>query len=86
MKKTYLVFMTIVAKEGLVASDQTDAFPQLSTRGHRYVCVFYVYDANYIKGVPIKSRKKEILLCAYKEAYNYCEDRGHKPKTTQTGQ
>ena len=79
-EKTHIVFMTTVEKEGLVASDQTGAFPQISNRGNRYMCIFYIYDCNHIKGVPIKSRKKEELLRAYKEVYKYCEERGYKPK------
>lgn len=79
-ERTNFVFMTTYASEGLIASDQTGAFPSISNKGHRYVCVFYFYDANHIKGYPIKSRKKEELLRVYKLAYAYCEQRGFKPK------
>ena len=79
-EKTHIVFMPTIAQEGMIASDQTGAFPQISNRGNRYTCVFYVYDSNHIRGVPIKSRKKEELIRAYKEVYKYCEERGYKPK------
>ena len=72
--------MTTVKAEGLIASDQTGMFPRTSNRGNKYICIFYVYDSNFIKGVPIKSRKKEELLKAYKEMYAYCEQRGYKPQ------
>jgi len=50
--------MTIVKSEGLIARDQTGMFPRTSNRGNKYIYIFYVYDSNFIKGVPIKSRKK----------------------------
>ena len=65
---------------GLIASDQTGRFPRVSNRGIKYLCVFYIYDANAIKAIPIKSRKKEELLRAYKEMYEFCEQRGFKPR------
>ena len=48
-----------------VASDQTGKFPITSNRGMQYICVFYIYDPNYIKGVALKIRIKEELLRAY---------------------
>ena len=46
----------------------------------KYICIVYIYDPNFIKGIPLKSRKKEELLQAYKEIYSFCESRGYKPK------
>ena len=46
----------------------------------KYIWVFYIHDTNFIKGIPLKSRRKEELLRAYKEIYAYCESRGFKPK------
>ena len=48
-KKTNLVFMTVMLADGMIASDQTGPFPRVSNRGHRYISVFYVYDA-FFKG------------------------------------
>ena len=79
-EKTHVVYMTTAKAEGLIASDQTGMFPRTSNRGNKYICIFYVYDSNFIKGVPIKSRKKDELLKAYKEIYAYCEQRGYKPQ------
>ena len=42
--------------------------------------MFYIHDPNYIKGIPIESRKKEEFLRAYKEVYAYCESRGFRPQ------
>ena len=79
-EKTFYVYMTTVDVKGLLASDQTGMFPRISTRGMKYVCIFYIYDANFIKSVPIKSREKKELLRAYQEVYKFCEQRGFKPK------
>ena len=79
-EKTHIVYMTTVKSEGLIASDQTCMFPRASNRGNKYICIFYVYDSNFIKGMSIKSRTKEELLKTYKEMYAYCEQRGFKPQ------
>lgn len=78
-KKIKLVYMTVKLAEGWIASDQTGRFPRVSSRGNEYIAVFYVYDPNFIKGVPIKSRNKENMLDSYKHIYKYCEERGFKP-------
>ena len=46
----------------------------------RYICVFYIFDPNFIKRIPLKSGKKEELLRAYKEVYSWCKSRGFKPQ------
>ena len=46
----------------------------------KYICVFYIHDPNYIKGIPIKIGKEEELLRAYKEVHVYFEIRGFKPQ------
>ena len=43
-----------------------------------YICVLYIHDPNFIKGIPLKSRRKEELLRSYKEIYAYCESRVFK--------
>ena len=79
-EKTYLVYMSVEQIEGYVASDQTGKFPITSNRGMKYICVFYIRDPNFIKGIPLKISRKEELLRAYKEIYAYCERRGFKTK------
>jgi hypothetical protein len=76
---TNLVFMHIHAMDGVISSNQTGRFPIPSNRGNAYVVVFYIYDANYIRSVPIKSRSKEELLRAYHEIYEWLLRRGFKP-------
>ena len=41
--------------------------------------MLYIYDANFIKGIPVKSRHKTDLMAAYKKVYGWCEARGYKP-------
>ena len=79
-KKTHSVFMTTVLADDWIASDQTGVFPRTSNRGNKYICVFCVFDPNFIKGVPIKSRHKEELLRAYQIVYKWCETCGVKPQ------
>ena len=69
-ENTNLVFMTTQKAEGFIASDQTGMLSRTSNRGMTYICIFYLFDPNFIKGVPIKSRKKEEPQCAYKEVYS----------------
>ena len=63
--------MSLKRVEGYVASDQTGKFPKKSNRGMQYICVFYIYDPNYIKGVALKIRSKEELIRAYQEVYSF---------------
>ena len=79
-KKTHSGFMTTVLGDDWIANDQTGVFPRTSNRGNKYICVFYIFDPNFIKGVPIKSRHKEELLRAYQVVYKWCEARGVKPQ------
>ena len=79
-ENTHVVFMTTQKAEVFVSSDQTGMMPQTSNRGMKYVCIFYIYNTNFIKVVTIKSKNKEELLRAYKELYAYFERRGFKPK------
>ena len=79
-KKTNLVYITVTLADGWIASNRTGAFPRVSNRGHKYISVFYVYDANFVKGVPVKSRYRQELLRAYEEIYKWCPVQGFKPQ------
>ena len=78
-KKTKYVFMTAKLADGFICSDQTGAYPRTSNKGNKYICVFYVYDANRILGIPIKSRHSSELLKAYQQVYKWCKSRGFTP-------
>ena len=75
-----MVFMLLQRPEGFIASNQTRKFSSMSNRGMQYIFVFYIHNPNNIKKIPIKSRKKEELLRAYKEVYAYFESRGFRPQ------
>ncbi len=76
---TNLDFMVIHDITGLVFSNQTGRFPITSNRGHTYLVIFYIYDANFIASVPNKNRTKQELLRAYQNAYKYLSSCGFKP-------
>jgi hypothetical protein len=78
-ERTYHVFMTICKVTGTVSSNQSGRLPVTSNCGNMYVALFYVYDPNYIKSVPIKNRSKEELLQAYTEVYVWLTTRGYRP-------
>ena len=83
-EKTHSVLMTKKLADGCIASNQTGAFPRVSKKVNKYICVFYIYDANFIKGVPIKSRHMSELLRAYTKVYKWCKSRGFKPRLHRT--
>ena len=41
--------------------------------------MFYIYNANLIKGIAVKSRHANDLIKAYQEVYDWCQARGFKP-------
>ena len=41
--------------------------------------IFYVYDANYILGAPIKNRSEAEFLRVYEEVYDELQSKGYKP-------
>jgi hypothetical protein len=70
--------MTITEISGMLFSDQLGWFPITSNRGNKHIIMFYIYDANFVKFVPIKSRSKEELLRAYPLVYVYLTAWGFK--------
>ncbi len=72
--------MTIIKISGTVFSNQSGRFPITSNRGNKYIVIFYIYNANFVKSVPIKSRSKEELLWAHRLVYAYLTAWGFKPQ------
>jgi hypothetical protein len=62
--------------KNLIAMDMPGRYPTTSARGHKYIMVLYDYDTNYINAVPIKSRKSNDLVQAFKVCYNELKQRG----------
>jgi hypothetical protein len=77
---THFVFMTIIKIFGMLFRYQSGQFPITSNRGNKYVVIFYIYKANFVKSVPIKSQSKEELLRAYELVYAYFTAQGFKPQ------
>ena len=55
-------------------------FPITSSRGNKYVFLWYDYDSNTMKSVPIKSRHQEEKLRAYNICYKYYAQRRFVPQ------
>jgi hypothetical protein len=53
--KTHLVY-AVVVDQGQLYTNLTRKFPVQSSKGNSYVMLCYIYDCNYIKVVPMKSR------------------------------
>ena len=61
--------MSVKHAGGFISSEQAGKFPRIFNKCNQYICIFYIYDPNFIKCIPIKSRKKGNLLKAYQEVY-----------------
>jgi hypothetical protein len=77
--KTYLVY-TIVVDQGQLYTDLTGKFPVRSIKGNWYVMVCYVYDLNYVKVVPMKSRSASEWIKDYDHINQELTSKGFKPK------
>ena len=66
--------------EGKIFSDQTGKFPRTSSRGMKYVMIFYVYDANAIIAYPLRNRMAKEMLDTYQDLYKKLTKCGFKPK------
>jgi hypothetical protein len=53
--KTHLIYAVLV-DHGQLHTDLTEKFPVKSSTGNSYVMVCYVYNCNYVKVIPMKSR------------------------------
>ena len=63
------VFIALEDIKGKIYSDQTRKIPRTSSRGMKYIMVFYVYDANAIIGYPIRNKAAKEMLDTYCETY-----------------
>jgi hypothetical protein len=67
-------------QDGQIFTDQTGKFPIPARLGNMQIMVMYVYDANRILAVPMKSRTAEAHLKAYKTLVRTCIKAGFRPK------
>jgi hypothetical protein len=77
--KTHLVYAVMV-DQGQLFTDLTEKFPVRSSKGNSYVMVCYVYDCNYAKVIPIKSRSASEWVKAYDTIHQELTAKGFKPK------
>jgi hypothetical protein len=77
--KTHLVYAVLV-DQGQLYTDLTGKFPVRSSKGNSYVMVCYVFDCNYVKVVPMKSRSASEWLKAYAHIHQELTAKGFKPK------
>ena len=49
---------------GFITSNQTGAYQRVPVNGNTYICVFYVYDASFTKGITIQCRHNTQMVLA----------------------
>ena len=72
--RTQCAFAKTVSLTGKVFSDQTGRFPQTSSRGNKYIMIFYDYDSSAILAEPLKSRSEVELLRAFTKLHQHLTD------------
>jgi hypothetical protein len=77
--KTHLVY-AVVVDQGQLYTDLTGKLPVRSSKGNSHVMVCYVYDCNYVKGIPMKSRSASEWVKAYDTIHQELTVKGFKPK------
>jgi hypothetical protein len=77
--KTHLVY-AVVVDQGQLYTDLTGKFPVRSSKGKYYVILCYIYDCNYIKVFPMKSRSASEWVKAYDRIHQELTVKGFKPK------
>jgi hypothetical protein len=77
--KTHLVYAVLV-DQGQLYTDLTGKLLVRSIKGNSYVMVCYVYDCNYVKVIPIKSRSASEWIKAYDHIHQELTAKGFKPK------
>ena len=63
--------------------DLAGKLPTTSSRGNKYVFLWYEYDSNTMKSVPINRSHQEEQLCTYGICYEYYALRGSLPQVTR---
>jgi hypothetical protein len=70
----------IIVYQGQLYSDLTGKFPVRSSKGNSYVMVFYIYDCNYVKGIPMKYISASEWVKSYDTIHKELTVKGFKPK------
>jgi hypothetical protein len=77
--KTNLVY-AVVVDQGQLYTDLTGKFPVRSSKGNFYAIVCYIFDCNYVKVVPMKSRPASEWVKSYDLIHQELTSKGFKPK------
>jgi hypothetical protein len=77
--RTHLVY-AVVVDQGQLYTALTGKFPVRSSKGKSYVMLCYIYDCNYIKVVPMKSRSASEWVTSYDSIHQELTVKGFKPK------
>jgi hypothetical protein len=77
--KTHIVY-AVVVDQGQLYTDLTGKFPVRSSKGNSYVMVCYIYDCNYVKVTPMKSRSASEWVKAYDRVHQELTVKGFKPR------
>jgi hypothetical protein len=77
--KTHLVY-AVVVDQGRLYTDLTGKFPVRSSKGNSYVMVFYIYNCNYVKVIPMKSRSASEWVKSYDTIHQELTVKGFMPK------
>jgi hypothetical protein len=82
--KTHPVY-AVVVDQGQLYTDLKGKFPVRSSKGNSYVMVCYVYDCNYVKVIPMKSRSASEWVKSYDTIHQELTVKGFKPKLQTLG-
>jgi hypothetical protein len=77
--KTHLVYV-IVVDQGQLYTNLKGKFPVRSSNGNSYLMVCYVYNCNYVKVFPMKSRSTSEWVKSYDTIHQELTVEGFKPK------
>ena len=64
---------------GIIYTDLPGPFPVRSIRNMQYIFVCYVYEANAILVIPMKTRSDACMVAAYQDIYEYLDSVNQKP-------
>jgi hypothetical protein len=76
---THLVY-AVVVDQGQLSTDLTGKFAVRSSKGNSYGMVCYIYDCNYVKVIPMKSRSASEWFNAYDSIHQELTVKGFKLK------
>jgi hypothetical protein len=77
--KNHLMYADVV-DQGHLYTDLTGKLPVRSSKGKSYVMVCYIYDCNYVKVIPMKSRSASEWVKSYDTIHQELTVKGFKPK------